>query len=227
MSKRRVLVVGGKDYNIPSWARRAFVIDLIDADANSGNSTINPQPADCIVVHVNYVSHNFSGQAHELGRKWKVPVLKARDGWSSAVAHAARNKVDWFVDAVQLAGQQLVEDDEEAAEEAIEAVDNAWRETALYEREKATGAERRMAKLEGKLDKVSSAYERVRNGAEARILNAIKQRSAEAERSRGDDLSWTKLELKGMREAAEALLWRIQRLEQGVRNEVASPPPSD
>ena len=227
MSKRRVLVVGGKDYNVPSWARRAFVIDLIDAEAHGGNSSINPPRADCIVVQVNYVSHNFSGQAHELGRKWKVPVLKARDGWSSAVAHAARNKVDWFVDAVQLAGQQLIDEDEEAAEEAIDVVDNAWKETALYEREKATGAERRMAKLEGKLDKVAAAYDRVRSGAEARIITAINQRSAEAERSRGSDLDWTKLELKEMREAAEALLYRIQRLEQGIRNEVASPPPTD
>lgn len=224
MAKRRVLVVGGKDYNVPTWARRAFVIDLIEGDSRSGNKEISPTKADCIVVQVNYCSHNFSGQAHELGRKWKVPVLKARDGWSSAVAHAARNKVDWFVDAVQLAGQAMESEEDEEAVEAQEVVDNAWKELAVYERERTEAAILQMKKVQQKLDKLTETYERLRSGAADRVMQAVAQRAAEMKRHVEDRPEWQKVELKGMREMAQALLFRIQRLEQDIRDGVSSPP---
>jgi hypothetical protein len=224
MTKRRVLVVGGKDYNVPTWARRAFVIDLIDADTNSGNATLNPPRADVIVVQVNYCSHNFSGQAHELGRKWGVPVLKARDGWSSAVAHAARNKVDWFVDAVQLAGQRLETKNPPQAEEALEAVENAWKETAQYEREKAAALAIRMTRLEAKLEKVSDAYDRIRSGAEQRVLAAIQQQRAVLKRQATDDGEWARVEVGMMKEAVEAVYLRLERLEQHLQEGVSSDP---
>lgn len=219
-NKRRVLVVGGKDYNIPSWARTAFDIDLYDGER--GDGAINPKPAALIVVQVNWTSHNLSGQAHQLGRDWGVPVLKARDGWSSAVAHAARNRVDWFVDAVQMAGQQLATKNPPQAEEAVVAVDNAWKETAEYERDRFDAAKKHMVKLEGKLKNVEDLLARARNGAKERIIEEINRRANEARRTAAGDISFLNIEVAGIREQLEAAMLRVERLGSVINKEVSS-----
>jgi len=180
--RRRVLVIGGKEKNIPVWARNAFDIELIDQQTQGGKGRLDTQPADAIVVCTIAVSHNFSKQAHEMGRVWGVPVLKARDGWSSAVQDAARVRADWFVDAVQMSGEALVAKNPPRAQEALETVDNAWKALAEGEREKADAAIKRMAKLETKLNKVEEAYNRLRSGAQERVLQEIRQRAAELRR---------------------------------------------
>lgn len=219
-NRPRVLVVGGKDYNIPSWARTAFNIDLYDGER--GDGTINPTPAALIVVQVNWTSHNLSSQAHQLGRDWNVPVLKARDGWSSAVAHAARNRVDWFVDAVQMASTQLSKKDPPQAEEAVEIVDNAWKATAEYERDRFDAAEKRMVKVETKLKNVEELLARARNGAKERIIEEINRRANEARRTAAGDISFLNLEVTGIREQLEAAMLRVERLGSVINKEVSS-----
>ena len=45
--RRRVLVVGGKEKNIPVWARNAFEIELVDQqEQSSGKGKLGSQPAD-------------------------------------------------------------------------------------------------------------------------------------------------------------------------------------
>ena len=218
---RSVLVVGGGWHNIPSWARDAFLIEHVDQEQGDGD--LSPKAkADCIVVQVNWTSHNMSGQAHDLGREWGVPVLKARDGWSSAVAHAARNKVDWFVDAVQLAGRRKKKTEPAAAVEIEEMVDNAWKGHAVHEREKAEGIEKRLQKIQGKLEKVTDAYERLRSGAEERVISAINQRAAELRGRRDVELDGIREELRSMAEEARSFIGRVESLEAVLRNGIKS-----
>lgn len=218
---RRVLVVGGAWHNIPTWARDAFEIEHVDQEQGTGN--LKPKnEADCIVLQINWISHNMSGQAHDIGRKWGVPVLKARDGWSSAVAHAARNKVDWFVDAVQLAGRRRLKTEPEVAAEIEETVDNAWRDTAQHERDRAEAAQKRLQKVQVKLDKVSSAYERVRSGAEQRVIQAVNQRAAELRGRRDVELDKIRKELYSLANEARSFIGRVESLEAVLRNGVKS-----
>jgi hypothetical protein len=221
VTTRCVLVVGGSWRNIPSWARDAFDIEHIDQEHGDGPFRVK-QKADCIVVQVNWTSHAMSGQAHDLGRDWDVPVLKARDGWSSAVAHAARNKVDWFVDAVQLAGRRRKKTEPEKAAEIEEVVDNAWKEHALNEREKAEAAERRLQKIQTKLDKVTAAYERLRSGAEQRVLQAINQRARELRENMAVERGELQTHLDEMATDAAAFIDRLRSLERVLRLGVES-----
>jgi hypothetical protein len=217
MARRRVLVVGGKDYNVPTWARRAFEINLVATDERGDLIVPEPESADVIVICVNYIANSVSGQARAIARKWNLPTLKARDGWSSAVAQAAQLKIDWFVDAVQLAGQDLADEDPPQAEAALEVVENAWRNAAHHEREKTED-------LEAKLAKVSSDFERLRSGAEQRVLAAIAQQRTQQGLRDPDTEHWAQVEVGLMKEAVEALLLRMQRLEKSLRNGVSSPP---
>lgn len=221
-SRRRVLVIGGKPKNVPTWAKRAFDIDLIESDYQGGNRTLSPDPADAIVVVVNWVSHNFSGQAHDLGRRWGVPVLKARDGWASAVKGAATCKLDWFVDAVQLAGRSLAHKNRPRAEEAVEAVDNAWKDLAVVEREKAEHLEKRVGKLREKVETLEQSLKRVRSGAQERVIAEIGRRANEVRKRRSEDLEPLMNEIRLMREHSTALTERLVRLESWVRDTVGS-----
>lgn len=221
MTTRRVLVVGGRQNNIPSWARDTFDIEHVDQECGDKPFTVKHK-ADCIVVQVNWASHVMSGLAHELGRQWEVPVLKARDGWSSAVAHAARNKVDWFVDAVQLAGRRQKKDDPEKAVEVEEIVDNAWKNHAIQEREKAEAAEKRLAKVQAKFEKVSEAYERLRSGAEQRVIQAINRRAKELRASMSERQSHLQGELNTMADDADDFIKRLRSLERDLRLGVES-----
>jgi hypothetical protein len=217
---RRVLVIGGKEKNIPSWAYRAFNIDLIQGDHQGGNRLLDPARADAIVVQVNWVSHNFSGQAHDLGRQWGVPVLKARDGWSSAVEHAARNRLDWFVDGVQLGGQRLMSKNAPRAKEALEVVDNAWKALAEVEREKADHAQRRVGQQERQIEKLEGTVSRMKSGMQERILNEIRRRANEVKLKRAKSLAPLLQEIRTMREEASALTARLEQLESWVTDAV-------
>ena len=221
MTSKRVLVVGGGWHNIPSWARDTFEIEHIDQEHGDKLFSVKGR-ADCVVVQVNWASHSMSGQAHELGRKWEVPVLKARDGWSSAVAHAARNKVDWFVDAVQLAARRTKKTEPVEAAKIEEIVENAWKMHALHEREKAEGVERRLAKVQAKLDKVSAAYERLRSGAEQRVISALNQRASELREQLASETGQVQAELNAMADEASAFIARVRTLEQRLRIGVES-----
>ena len=201
--RRRVLVVGGKERNIPIWARTAFDIELVSQETGGGkkgkgklDSYTSGTKPDAIVVCTKFVSHNFAGQAHEMGADLDIPVLKARDGWSTAVSEAARIGTDWFVDAVQVAGSALTVQRPDEALEALDLVDNAWKALAQaekaqadLEREKAEAAIKRMAKVQGKLEKVEGLYERLRSGAADRVMAEIKRRAAEMRKDAGSALT--------------------------------------
>jgi len=227
-SRPRVLVVGGKEKNIPIWARNAFEIELIDQQAqSSGKGKLGSQRADAIVICTVAVSHNFSRQAHELGSEWGVPVLKARDGWSSAVQGAARCGADWFVDAVQMAGESLVAKNAPRAQEALETVDNAWKALAEAEREKADAAIKRMAKLQAKLDKVEDAYSRLRSGAQERVLQEIRQRATELRREMrapviGEAAEIVDGVIAEFDAACAAMRGRLEEIAQRLKDEVDS-----
>ncbi|HET6497160.1 MAG TPA: hypothetical protein VFH61_17560 [Thermoleophilia bacterium] len=200
--RHRVLVVGGQTKNIPIWARSAFEIDLVSQEAGGGKgrgklaSHLSDQEPDAIVIAVKFVSHGFSSQAHDLGAELDIPVFKARGGWSTAVEEAARIGTDWFVDAVQQAGSTLTVHSPGAAQEALGVVDNAWKALAHAEqaqaereREKAQAATRRMSKVQTRLDKVEATYERLRSGAEQRVIAEIQRRAKEMRESNGSALT--------------------------------------
>jgi hypothetical protein len=134
VQKRRLLVVGGKWKHVPKWANTAFVVDLYEKgmDDNCGGRGHLPEfeRADAVVISADHLSHTFSTQAHKLARKWGVPAFVSSDGWSRAIDAAARCRCDWFVDAAQRTAEKAED------LKTVEAVDNAWRDVAGYEREK-------------------------------------------------------------------------------------------
>jgi hypothetical protein len=179
--RHKLLVVGGRDHNIPAWASAAFEIELVPTDCpTDGDGKIEPKsPADAIVIHTDYVSHNFSNQARAFAGAWKVPWFGVRKGWSSAVGRAATMRLDWFVDAVQLGGQAIADSNGPRADEAKELVENAWKGVAEHERARADAAEKRLGKEARDREKVESALARIRSGAEVRIVGEIRRRAAE------------------------------------------------
>lgn len=178
MSKPRVLVIGGKRKNIPAWAEAAFEITLLDQDGSKSRIDPSDVPPAAIVIYTGAVSHQHSGQAHEMGATWDIPVLKARDGWSTAVEQAAQIGADWFVNAVQTGAQALDTKNPPRSKEGLEVVDNAWRDLAEQEVAKSEAMAKRLRKVQTKLDKANEVISRLRSGAEARIVAEIRARAA-------------------------------------------------
>lgn len=178
MNKKHVFVVGGRENNIPRWARAAFEIEHVDREEGKGKFEPT-QPPDAIVVNVDFVSHQYSEQAHEHGKAHKVPVLHARSGWSTAVQEAARIGLDWFVRSVQAAGRALTNEHLQEAQEVEAAVDNAWEQAALYERERAKAAEKRLAKERAAREALEGKLAKIRSGAEKRVMEVIQRRATE------------------------------------------------
>jgi hypothetical protein len=223
--KRQVLVVGGEPKNVPTWAARAFEIEHVTGMAQGGNRRLpvkkNPE---AIVVIGDHVSHNFSGQAHDLGRALGVPVLKARSGWATAVAGAAKNRLDWFVDAVQRSGESLEKKNPPRAAEAAEAVENAWKETAQYERDRYDGAGKRLRDVQTRLDKVEHTLERVRSGAQERVLSEIKRRASEIRAQRDEILRPIAKEVVVLSRALVEIGGRLESIEGRLQDALRSPP---
>jgi len=184
MSKPRVLVIGGKRKNIPAWADAAFEIVLLEQEGPKARIEPPEAPCSAIVIYTGAVSHQHSGQAHEMGSTWDVPVLKARDGWSTAVQQAAQIGATWFVDAVQTGAAAISDKNPPRAEEAAKIVDNAWRDHAEQEAARSDGLEKRLRKVQVKLDKANEVIARLRSGAEERILSEIRRRAAEVRQER-------------------------------------------
>ena len=155
-------------------------------------------------------------------------MLKARDGWASAAKGAARNKLDWFVDAAQLSGPNLSVKNPPRAKEALEAVDNAWRDLAVVERERAAAAEKRLGKVHSRIDELEEKLARVRSGAQERVIAEVRRLAAETRerhaQERAEALKPLLAEIRMMGEQAEALFLRCQRLEGWVREAVGSVP---
>lgn len=183
-NKSRVLVIGGMPKNVPAWAQVAFEIDLLDQNGPKSRIDQSGQPPRAIVVYTSAVSHQHSCQAHDMGARWDIPVLKARDGWSTAVEQAARIGATWFVDAVQMGSQAISGKNPPRSEEGLELVDNAWRDLAKQEVAKREALEKRLRKVQGKLDGAMDTITRLRSGAEARVVAEIRRRAAEVRTER-------------------------------------------
>jgi hypothetical protein len=183
-TKRRVLVVGGRDFNVPTWAEDAFEIELITGEDGRGNGLLEPRhQADAVVIMADYCSHNFSQQAQRLANEWDVPWFGCRGGWASAVERASLSGLDWFANAIESAAKER-DDKDLLRKEAEEAVQSAW--TAVIEdgRARVAAAEKRLGKerrhrerLEVTIDAQRRTIERLRDGAEARIIGEIRKQA--------------------------------------------------
>lgn len=167
--KKRVLAIGGG--SVPRWAEAAFELQHVDDEEDRGKFHVEEDP-DVIVVNVDFVCHQHSWQAHELGSKLKVPVLHARGGWSSAVEQAAKLRLDWFVDAVGATAK-------DETDEPAKLVKSAWSYAADHERQRADAALHRLAKERKARETAEATLKRVRSGARDRILVEINRRMAE------------------------------------------------
>jgi hypothetical protein len=169
--KRSVLAIGGG--SVPRWVTAAFDVQHVGDEEGKGKFTVYGEP-DLIVVNVDFVSHQYSWQAHEEGAKRKIPVLHARGGWSSAVDEAARLRIDWFVAAVAAAPHR-----EQDTEEVKAIVDSAWETAVEHERTRADAAEKRLKKERAWREEIEASLKRLRSGAEERIVTEIRRRAAE------------------------------------------------
>lgn len=232
--KPRVLVIGGKRKNIPAWAEVAFEIELLDQDGPKSHINGDRRPASAIVIYTGAVSRQHSSQAHDLGSSWDVPVLKARDGWCTAVEQAAKIGAAWFVDAVQAGSAAISTKNPPRSEEGLEIVDNAWRTVAEEEVVKRKALERRLRKVQGKLDKVGEALARVRSGAEERIVAEIRRRAAEVRAERAE-IQRERADLRSIARRlgnsmtnwvaeGEEMLGAVEETERGLQDEVDSDP---
>lgn len=182
--RHRLLVVGGRENNIPAWAEAAFEVELISGEQESGRGKLEPkQAAEAVVIHLDFISHNYADQAREWAGKWNVPWFGVRKGWSSAVDRAARMGLVWFVDAVQLGGEAISSSNAPRAEEAKAIVENAWKEAAEYAQARAAAAEKRLGQEVKRREGIESVLIRVRGGAEQRIVGEIRRRAAEVRAS--------------------------------------------
>jgi len=185
--KKNVFVIGGRGNNIPKWAWAAFEIEHVDREESTGKFAPKAQP-DAIVVNVDFVSHQYSSQAHEWGSSLKIPVLHARSGWSSAVEEAAKLGIDWFVRSVQAAGKSMIEESQ-----AVETMaESAWESAVAYERARADAAIKRLRKEATRREQLEHTLKRLRDGAEQRIVGEIRLRAAQmrdAQRERDQQLA--------------------------------------
>lgn len=172
MTKKQVLAIGGS--SVPRWVYAAFDVQHVDDENGKGIFEVRGTP-DVVVVNVDFVSHQYSWQGHEIGAKLKVPVLHARGGWSSAVESAAKLKLDWFVQAVS----GVAEAKPELATETVPVVENAWEQAVTYERDRADAAEKRLSKERIRREAAESTLKRLRGGAEERIVLEIRRRATE------------------------------------------------
>jgi hypothetical protein len=172
VTKKLVLAIGGS--SVPRWVHAAFDVQHVDDEVGKGKIEVRGAP-DIVVVNVDFVSHQYSWQGHEIGAKLKIPVLHARGGWSSAVEEAAKQRIDWFVSAVG----GVAQDKPEVAAEVTAVVDNAWETAVTYERARATAAEKRLAKETKWRTELESNLRRLRSGAEDRIVSEIRRRATE------------------------------------------------
>lgn len=206
VQKHRLLVVGGRDNNVPAWADAAFEVELVRCDvATDGKGKLEPKHrAEAIVIHLDFVSHNFSEQARAIAGEWNVPWFGVRKGWSSAVDRAARMGLNWFVDAVQTGGEAVAGKNEPRAEEAKALVENAWKDAAEYAQARAAAAEKRLGQETKKREQIESTLDRLRSGAEARIVGEIRRRAAEVRASEH-------LRLAPIRKAAADLVRSVRK----------------
>jgi hypothetical protein len=183
--KQKVLAIGGG--SVPRWVQSAFDVQHVSDEEGKGKFVAEADP-DVIVVNVDFVSHQYSWQAHELGAKLSVPVLHARGGWSTAVEEASRLRLDWFVDAV---GAQAKDDLDEPAK----IVKSAWSHATDYERQRADAATKRLGKETKRRAEIEAVLRRVRSGAQDRVLSEINRRVAElrAEQRERHDALKTKI----------------------------------
>jgi len=218
----RVLVVGGDERNVPTWAKGAFEIEHIGGESQKGRLAPKANP-EAVVVVVDFVSHNFSGQAHDLGRALSIPVLKARSGWASAVAGAAKNRLDWFVDACQTTGEALEQKNPPQSAKAAAAVDNAWKKTAEYERRKCDAATKRLRDVQTRLDKLEHVLARVRSGAQERVLAEVRRRASELRERQDNIVRPVADEIPLLRRALDEVAGRLDSLEERLRDALRSP----
>lgn len=208
--KHRILVVGGLPYNIPKWAHHAFEIDLIEGCSSGGTGPLVPKTVpDAVVIRIDFVSHGYSEQAVDFARSHSIPWFTCRGGWSSVIERAVQQGIDWFADAIQSAGEELLEDGDENGVEVTDAVDNAWKTLADYERRKAHAAETRLGKERRKREKAEEHLRALRSGAEQRIISAIRQQAQEVRES---ELS----KLASIREAATKVVKDAEATERAV-----------
>jgi len=210
--KRRVLVVGGTPNSIPAWMNAAFTVEHVGTERSHGKLEANK--ADVVLVVTDQVAYDFSQNAHELGRAWGVPVLHAKRGWSSALAEAARIGLTWLVDGSQNGGKAVAEKSPEAAKEAEAVVENAWKETAEYERERAKAAEDRVTKERVKREQLEATLAKARAGAQERIISEIRRRAAEVRASEHQKLA-------PVRKAAADLVRSVRRAQTVISDSLA------
>lgn len=221
---RKILVVGGDERNIPTWAKRAFTIEHVHGESKGGKGRLQVKKnPEAIVVVVEHVSHNYSGQCHELGRALDIPVLKARGGWASAVAGAAKNRCDWFVDAVQRSAESLDAKNPPQSEAGLEAVENAWKDVAEHERKRCDAATKRLGVVQNRLDKVEHTLERVRSGAQERVLAEVRHRASEIREQRDKILRPIADEVIVLSRALIECGGRLERIEERLQSALRSP----
>jgi len=214
-TKHSVLVIGGDARNIPKWARAAFSIEHVYAETGSGNGKLSVKGSpEAIVVITDHVSHNFSDQAISLGRDLKIPVLKARSGWATAVANAAKHRIDWFVDAVQVASEK------DAEHPAAEIIDNAWKATAEYERERCEALSDRLKEVQARLLKAEEVAARAKGAAQQRVLAEVARRANEVRKRHTDLIEPVAEEVALLKLGLGRITERLAAIEQRLRGEL-------
>lgn len=173
--KRRILVVGGVDKNIPTWIRCAFEIDHFESEHGRNVAPSSKAAVDAVIVLNAWVSHKHYYDARSFAESRKVPCLVSPGGWSKAIRLAAEIGLDWFISAIEQAKDRMLR--EEDQEELDQVIDNAWREA--YEREWAKNQvlEKRLAKDRKMFDKAlaSKAKARTREEAANRVITEVRE----------------------------------------------------
>lgn len=173
--KRRIMVVGGVDKNIPNWIRSAFELEHFTSERGVSEALSSSTPFDAVIVLNAWVSHRHYYDARSFAESRNIPCLTSPGGWSKAVRLAAEIGLDWFIASIEQAKDRTLNEDDK--EEIEHVIDNAWREA--YEREWAKNQvlERRLAKDRKACDKARTSKIKAKRREEAadRVIAEVRE----------------------------------------------------
>lgn len=190
-SKKRILVVGGMDKNIPNWIHKVFEVEHYEQEAHFKRVIAPKERPDVVIALKSWISHKQCADARDYAIKNEIPFVMADGGWSTAIQRAVEGGLDWFAHDID---RSLGKMSEPVKKEADELIERAWEGAYRRELERAEALEKRhrkdRQKLESALARLDAAEKR--ESAAARVIAEVR----EAARQRKEDTEKAKAEIQ-------------------------------
>lgn len=188
-TKKRVLVIGGMDKNIPTWIHKTFEVEHYEQETHFKRAIAPKERPDVVIVLKSWISHKQCADAKDYATKNNIPFIMADGGWAMAVQRAVEAGLDWFAHDIDKSLGKMAEP---VKKEADEVVERAWEGAYKREFERSKAFEKRHIKDREKLEKAEAslaAAEKREDAAErviAKIREAAQERKQDNERTKAE-----------------------------------------